>query len=344
MAADYSRIHRLLHILTLIQSQRGWTTARLAAECGKGQRTIFRDIEMLRAAGIPCHYDAEEGGYYIQKDFFMPPVELTVDEALALVALGKHLGGKSQIPFTGAAAKAIAKIRSQLPSKIRSELDDLDPYLSIKLPQTASEDGQRDVYDRVRHAITKRRALRCSYDSVTSHQRNANGHGNGNGKSPGGKDEVFTFKPYALFFSQRAWYVVGHHGGRGEVRTLKLSRFSRCEQTDQPYFIPDDFTLEKHQGNAWRMIPGKKSYDIELQVDRDFAETLADTNWHSTQSIEWQDDGSIIFRCKVDGLEEIVWWILGHGPHVVVRKPKELANQIRDLAAGIVANYSSQAS
>ena len=47
----------------------------------------------------------------------------------------------------------------------------------------------------------------------------------------------------------------------------------------------------------------------------------------------------MIFRCKVDGLDEIVWWILSMGPHCVVNKPPELADWVRELAAGIVSQY-----
>ena len=50
----------------------------------------------------------------------------------------------------------------------------------------------------------------------------------------------------------------------------------------------------------------------------------------------------MIFRCKVDGLDEIVWWILSMGPHCVVNNPSELAERVRELAAGIVSQYEQQ--
>ena len=59
MAADYSRIHRLLKILTLIQGAKGWTPKRLALECQTTERTIYRDMKMLEGAGIPNFYDDE---------------------------------------------------------------------------------------------------------------------------------------------------------------------------------------------------------------------------------------------------------------------------------------------
>src|SRR3954462_14997426 len=106
MAADYTRIHRLLRILTLIQGEKGWSAKRLALECGTTERNIYRDMKMLEGAGIPYFYDDESKGYAVRRVFFMPAVSLTQDESLALIALGEHGGEKEQIPFTKPAGRA----------------------------------------------------------------------------------------------------------------------------------------------------------------------------------------------------------------------------------------------
>ena len=325
-APDYARLHRILKIISLIQGQKGWNVSRLAAECGVTQRSIYRDLELLEGAGIPYFYDTEHKCYQIRRDYFMPPVDLTLDEALAMVALGEHVGGQEQIPFTKPANRAMAKIRSRLPERIRRELEGMDNHVAIKLAASISPHGISDVYEMARSAILSRRTLRCRYDSASGTK----------------SDESFYFRPYALFFQQRAWYVVGHHQSRKAIRSLKLNRFTDIEVTDIPYEVPRSFSLKKHLGNAWRMIRGAKSYDIELRFDVEFSETIADTHWHDTQEIDWHDDGSITFRCKVDGLEEIVWWVLSMGPHCKVNAPKELAQKVLELAEGMVKQYSER--
>src|ERR1035437_3365314 len=85
---EYVRCHRVVRILQLIQGQDGWTAADLARECGVNKRTIHRDLQLLQVAGIPLFYDEESKFYRIRRDFFMKPVELTLDEALAVIALG----------------------------------------------------------------------------------------------------------------------------------------------------------------------------------------------------------------------------------------------------------------
>jgi len=328
---DYSRTHRLLKILTLIQGEKGWTSKRLALECGVTERTIFRDMKMLEGANIPYFFDEETKGYRVRKDFFMPPVQLTLDESLALAALAERVGGDEQVPFTEAAGKAISKVRSVLPQSIRTELEKIEDHVAIKLAAANPPEAARDVYQFVRAALAKKVALRCRYDSLGKDAKKR-------------ANDLFLLKPYTLFFSQRAWYVVGYHEGRKEVRCLKLNRFTKLEVTDESFTIPKTFSLEKHLGNAWRMIRGKRTFEVELWFDPQFADTVSDTHWHRTQEIEWHEDGSITFCCKVDGLDEIVWWVLSMGPHCVVKKPKELADQVQALGVAIADNYGKKTS
>lgn len=333
MAADYSRIHRLLRILTLIQGRGDWTAQRLADECGMSVRTMYRDLRVLQEAGIPFSFDDETRGYRVRRDFFMPPVELTLDESLALLALAEHIGGRQQVPLTRPAGRAMAKIRSRLPLNVRAELDELEKYIGVSLARSGPREGYEDVYETIREAIRRRRVLACRYESARSSLA-------AGPADPGASGEPFHFHPYALFFNQRAWYVIGFHEARGEVRSLKLNRFTSCAASSLKAVIPTEFSLEAHFGHAWRMIRGGTRYEVEISFDASFAETIADTHWHPTQEIDWRADGSITFRCSVDGLDEIVWWVLGMGPHCRVIAPLELAERVRALASDTASRYA----
>jgi predicted DNA-binding transcriptional regulator YafY len=197
----------------------------------------------------------------------------------------------------------------------------------VKLAASTTQEGFRDFYTLIQKAIATRTVLRCRYES-------------GSARSEGGAaPPLFQFKPYALFFNQRAWYVVGFHGLRGEVRMLKLNRFSDMQPTTTVYEIPRDFSVEKHLGNAWRMMRGPKRYAVVLQFDASFAETISDTSWHRTQEFEHLPDGSLRFTCNVDGLEEIMWWVLSMGSHCVVKAPAELVERVQGEAQRMLALY-----
>lgn len=325
----YTRVHRLLRILSLLQGARGWNARALAQECETSVRTIYRDIEQLQAAGVPVHFDSKANRYRVNGSFFMPPVHLTAEEALALSALCEHISKPERIPFLKPAWRALHKIESQLPQEIREDVAARSRAITIRTARAMPPDGYSDVYDNVQAALASGTALRCRYEPATGENTGENS-----------KNEEFLLYPYALFFAVRAWYVVGKRSDRKELRTLKLNRFSSVAMTKETYQTPAGFDLEKHLGNAWHMIRSGSDIKVELWFAPEFATTIADTLWHRTQTIEWHKDDSCTFRCTVSGLAEIEWWVLSMGPNCIVRKPRELVKRVRDLASATAANYT----
>ncbi len=335
MGRIYTRVHRLLRLIVAIQSKGGLGAADLARLCEVHERTVYRDIDTLNASGVPCAFDLESRGYRIGASFFMPPVELTFEEAMAIVALLEEAGDGTQIPFLGAAARAAEKLRSQFPAAVLDSVDPVDGHVHIDLARSASDDSARDVYDEVRDAIASRRILRCKYDATS--------HSDGREARNGDEDaeREFDLRPYALWFCQRAWYVVGHHGDRNAVRRLKLNRFTSVKPTDRPFAIPDDFDLHEDLGNAWRMIRGDRRYDVAIRFESGFADSASETRWHPTQKEEWdQETGTVTLHFTIDGLDEIVWWVLSYGPAATVLQPPELAERVRDLVKATAERYA----
>lgn len=323
---DYtSHIHRLFRLITHIHGQPHLNAKKLAELCNVGQRTIYRDLVILKDAGIPLSMDPDNG-YSIRRDFFLRPLDLTLEEAMALLMLADRVGGDEQIPHLGEAQKAAEKLRAILPRAIANMIHEVLPRTTVSLARAANE-PTADVLDTVRAAITNRRALECAYGSPH--------------RAAPDNDVRFRFDPYALYYGQRAWYVVGRHHGHDQIRTLKLGRFSCCKSTQQPYMIPDDFSLATHFGKAWRMMPSGKIYPVKLHFRADVAETVADTHWHDTQQVDEQEDGSAILRFLVDGLDEIVWWVLGYGPSCKVLEPPELAARVQTLHEAAAARYTN---
>ena len=48
------------------------------------------------------------------------------------------------------------------------------------------------------------------------------------------------------------------------------------------------------------------------------------TTWHKTQRVECLEDGGVRLMFTVDGLDEIVWWILGWSGRAKVHAPEDL--------------------
>ena len=165
--AKYTRVHRLLKILMLIQGSEHWTPEQLAETCGVSERTIFRDLNELDAAGIGITFDKKTGGYRVGPDFFLPPVQLTAREAMSLMVLCESLAEREQIPFLDHAWKAMTKIQTVLPIDVHEAMTKISDSIVVQTARAAPPDGYGDMYEKIRTAISTRRALCCRYESLS---------------------------------------------------------------------------------------------------------------------------------------------------------------------------------
>lgn len=295
-------------------------------------RTIYRDVKKLVAVGVPIEHDDASGGYRVSGEFFLPPVQLSSEEAIALAVLCEEVAGREQIGFLSPALRGLQKLRAQLPLEMREEVQRKSKHVTIRTAQHVPSADHLDVFNRMSAAINTGKALECVYDKA--------GAGGGAGSSTGGTSgEPFVFEPYALHYNLRAWYAVGRHTGRQGLRCLKLTRFLRVTPTVRNYSIPATFTIDKYLRNAWSIIPGEKEYDVEIAFEPGLAQTVIETMWHPTQHTEEHDNGGATFRCTVSGLDEIVWWVLSMGNKCRVVNPPELAKRVAEEARKVAALY-----
>ncbi|WP_462117402.1 helix-turn-helix transcriptional regulator [Methylorubrum extorquens] len=117
--ARTDRLFRLLHAMRVLPSP--VTAARLAEETGVSLRSLYRDIDSLRAAG--ARIDGERGyGYRLIEDVALPPqtFDRTEIEALVLgLAEVCHMGDPA---LAQAAASALAKVAATLPDRAEQHL------------------------------------------------------------------------------------------------------------------------------------------------------------------------------------------------------------------------------
>jgi len=114
-----SRISRIIQLLTTIQAGKSYAVEDLSKMFGTSRRTIFRDLKELQSIGVPYHFDSNAGGYVIDPEFFLPPVDLDLKEALSLLLLVHKVRGEIQLPFSRSAMLAALKIENNLPPNIR---------------------------------------------------------------------------------------------------------------------------------------------------------------------------------------------------------------------------------
>jgi predicted DNA-binding transcriptional regulator YafY len=86
---------------------------------------------------------------------------------------------------------------------------------------------------------------------------------------------------------------------------------------------------------------GKGDYKVVVRFNKEVTRLIKERVWHETLETRDLPDGRLEFTLRLDSLEEIERWILGWGPMAEVIGPKELIDQVRSAASGILKLYSS---
>ena len=320
-----SRVYRLLSLITLLQSGRGYTARELARELEVSRRTIFRDLNMLEMAHIPYYHDPDSGGYRISRHFFLPPINLTLTEALAILMMAGRLRGAKRLPLLSHAAQAAMKVEGSLPKSVRDHVGSVLARLHVAIGPTARHEGLDAMFHELSGAIVEKRICRMVY--ISFHE----------------KAQISTnVHPLRLAFLNRAWYLIAYSSKHDEVRTFKLGRIRKLTVTPRSFATPADVKLDEHFGSAWCMIPEGKLYDVHLRFARKVAGNVAEVRWHPSQRVQWHDDGSLDFHVTVDGLGEITWWILGYGDQVEVVAPPALRKRIAAIGRAVVRKHARE--
>jgi predicted DNA-binding transcriptional regulator YafY len=318
-----SKIHRLVKLIGLLQAGRRHNTDSLAQACEVSRRTIFRDLDTLREAGIPLMFDEAHQRYCVPRSHFLPATNFTPQEALSLIVLCHDLGDRRNLPFFGPARDAALKLESSLPSRLRDLVRSTADAVQIRLPPGNPLAGHKPVYEQLLEAISGRMAVRILYNSLAEEQRI--------------RTRVCA---YRMLFSRRSWYLIGRSSLHRAVRTFNVGRILELDVLDDGYQIPRGFSTERYLRNAWHLIPEPgPDREVVVRFDKMVAQNVAEVAWHKTQRLEFRPDGSLDFHVTVSGLSEISWWILGYGDRAEALQPLELRRIVARHVATLFRRY-----
>lgn len=321
-----ARLCRLLKLLQLLQAGKRYSVNALAQECEVSRRTVFRDLDLLRQAGIPLRYDPEQQRYQMPATLLVPPGELRFEEVLSLLVLCYELGDERNLPFLAGARSAALKLQTLLPVRQQQRLREAAESIEIHLPQTNPLVGRQEVFERLLDALAQRRAVRIRYYRLQDGQF--------------AQTKVF---PYRLLFSRRSWYLIGRSTLHRQVRTFNVGRIQEVTLLEDRVQVPRGFTIDRYLRNAWHLIPEPgRDREVHIRFGPQVATNVAEVIWHKTQRVEPRSDGSLDFYVKVSGLNEISWWILGYGDQAEVLQPPELRTLIARHIAHLTRVYEQE--
>lgn len=303
------RLARVLRVLELIQSRGRWTTKAIADEIECSERTVYRDMDVLKFAGIPYYREGDQQFVRVRPDFRFPVMTLTDDEVLGL-SLAAAITKAPGLDVTAGAVPATRKLAAVSKEETKQLIDDAMRLVSVLDLKLVDHSRHHEAIRTIQLALLQGKQISGLYES------------------PYEPTPVrLKLHPYRLCLIKNAWYVIGTMADEKVPKTFRVARFKTLRMQTELATVPEDFDLRTYFGNAWAVFRGDQSYDIELQFKPTAAKVVTETIWHHTQKASTHKDGSLTLSFQVDGLNEILHWILSWAGQVRVQKPDEL----RDL-------------
>jgi predicted DNA-binding transcriptional regulator YafY len=157
------RTERLFALGEYLRGRRtGVTAEELADRFGVTIRTIYRDLDSLRAADLPLTAErGRGGGYALERSYTLPPVNFTAREAALLVLLGRFAIDMRLLPFAGTLESGLDKVRAALSTSAQREL--LARLAELSFHGVPALPSKKEVRAAIERAWFEQCALRITY-------------------------------------------------------------------------------------------------------------------------------------------------------------------------------------
>ena len=315
LRARNSELIRQWEILREIDAARtGIAIARLAQQRHVHTRTIRRDLEALARAGFPL-FDEKVNGTSMWKLSTRPfrgleHIGLSTMELAALYFGRTVLAASGVMPMADEMTRAFAKLEAALPEPTRKFLDRLPVLIKAKSIGRRKQDARkiRDIVSRVTDASLVRRRVEMTYHSASSR-----------------KTKAYVVDPLRLTAADGGMYLTAWVPAYEEMRTFAVERIRTLGVLDE-HFDLRPLPAEPF-ANSLGAFTGSPEL-IEIEFDAEVADYVASREWHRSQTIFTEDDGSIVLRLLVSNDRPLRTWILGFGGRARVIAPRALAREM----------------
>jgi len=313
------RQQRLVSLVLCLLSTRQYITADRIRDTVEGyevsgdsaspdeafKRSFERDKAELRELGIPLEtgrnsaFDTEDGYRIARKDFELPPIAFTADEAAA-VGLAARLWSTASLATE--ARTALIKLRA-------AGIEIEEPPGADALPPLA---GNEPALPDLVAAVSGHRVVQFSHR-----------------KQSAPAPEKRTVEPWGVLSWRGRWYVVGYDRGRGDVRSFRLDRIVGEVRT----LVAPAETSRPDGLDMLGLVRGA-NHQPDRQARVRVAPGRAGELRRLARQVEPTPDGDVLTLDYRD-LDRLAGLVAGAAPEAVALEPPELIAAVVRLLTGV---------
>lgn len=297
------KIDRLFSITHLLINKKSITAAELAEKFNVSIRTIYRDIDILSANGIPIYTSQGKGGgisiidsYSIDKTILSDDEQKQILMALETV----NATGEEDV------SSALDKLGSIFKKNSGS-------WVEIDFSNWEQNDNKKEYFSVIKNSILNKKAIKIIYAN-----------------SKGEKSSRIV-EPLKLIFKGHYWYLYAYCRNKNDYRFFKLSRISELVSLE-----------EKFSKEAPRIINKTykskeiKSIDLVLKIDKSMEFRIYDE--FNNGVIEEKEDCFIV-KVNLEVGDWIYSYLLSFREKIEILQPLELREKMKNIINEIMKNY-----
>jgi predicted DNA-binding transcriptional regulator YafY len=200
-------ISRHFEIVYFLLYKKTLTAAELAEHFEVSTRTIYRDIDILSAAGIPIYSSRGKGGGISLMDGYVFNTSLLSEQEQNDILMALQSLTAAKFP----------EIEDVLGKLSRLFKKDRNNWIEVDFSPWGSEESQRQLFPLLRKAIATNRIIKFRYFNTVGEQSDRN------------------IEPVSLLFKNKSWYLTGHCLTSNGYRIFKISRMKDIVVTEYHY-------------------------------------------------------------------------------------------------------------
>ena len=313
------KIGAALNMVMLLQNNGKMKIEEIARELEVSNRQVQEYKSELEQAGIFIDSQSGKyGGYSIAPGsrYLSIPVR---DMDLSILDRVSDFLTKSNNMYSDEYKNSINRIKSNF--KKREYIDEQVKYFYIYPGSSVNKEKEIKLCEQISDAYSMKNKIEIGYKSIKS-----------------GESER-VLHPYGIYNYEGDTYLIAYCEKRKEVRDFKLCRISKLNIMDEKYKIDEKFDIHEYTKNSIGNFKGEE-LDIHLIIREPFSTVVSEKRWSSKQSIKELSDGSIDFKARMMGYEQIKSWILGMGSSVTVLEPQKLVDDVKEDIKKMMSTYN----
>lgn len=317
---------RIIRLHTVFSEGQSATSLTLASELGVTERTVKRDIALMRdGLGCPLAWDPARHSYvYTRSCDLLPLLRLTGEEAISLALANHVFAAWAGSPLGQALETALEKIARVTAGAVSI------PVSSVRglITRPTGEEGGRSEcrhFPVLVEAIQRGRELRLQYQKPRASQ-----------------PELRVVHPLHLALLDHEWVLVAWDVGRRAPRNFLLSRVHSCRHSGVTFDPPKEFDVHAYLAGSIGRFAGTETHDVHVSFDGTAAPYVKERPWHPSQTITRENsDGSVEVRYRLNNLVDVQRRVLACGRHARVLAPATLRRAIEEELAAALQTYSA---